>query len=224
MRRISLVIVASALILLALFTPAFGQGEGPDLSPVEGKFKVVFRNCLGTEVFADLKGEGLDFWEDRIEPNTADRTECPYRVVVVRPAINEKAPPQKYRGTVTTQQHGDTYTATYEAQSEPAGVAVIWFYRPGTADVTHVAGQGIPTPTLSGTAVITSTVAPTTTAAAPPAAGPSAPLPVSGDEESPSGGYKISPAEVAWALVLVGGLLVLVSRLVLYHDSSGKRT
>jgi hypothetical protein len=220
MRRISLIIVVSAIILPGLFVPAFGQeSEGPDLSPVEGQFKVVFRNCLGTEVHADLKGEGLDFWEDRIEPNTGDLPECPYRVVVVRPAINEKAPPQKYRGTASTQQHGETYTATYGVQSEPGGVVVISFYKLGAVDINHVVGQGIPTPAGTTTAVITSTVTPTTTVPAQPAAAPTAPLPVSGDEESPASSYRITPAEVAWALVLVGGLLVLVSRLILKHEN-----
>jgi hypothetical protein len=221
MKRIALIIVVGAIILLGLVTPASGQeGKPPDLSPVEGNFKVVFRNCLATEVHVDLKGEGLDFWEDRIEPNSGTMPECPYRVVVVRPAINEKAPWEKYRGTMATQQHGETYTVTYEAQAEPQGVVIISFYVPGAVDINHVAGQGIPTPTPAETttAAITTTVAPVTTTVQPVTA-PTAPLPVSGDEESPASGYKITPGEVAWALVLLGGLLVLVSRLVLKHNN-----
>jgi hypothetical protein len=226
MRRISLVIVVVAIILLGLVTLAFGQeGEQPDdLSPVEGKFKVVFRNCLGTEVHVDLKADGLDFWEDRIEPNTPDTLECPQRITTVRPAKDAESPWREYGGTMATQQHGEAFSVTYGVQAEPEGVVVISFYTPKAVDINRVSGQGIPTPTPTlippetPIAPITSTMAP---AAAPaqPAAAPTAPLPVSGDEESPVGSYKVTPADVAWVLVLVGGLLVLVSRLVLKHKS-----
>lgn len=217
MRRVSLIGVIGAIILLALVAiPVAGQTPTPlpvipDLTPVEGKFKVIFRNCLGSEIRVDLKGEGLDFFADKIENHSADRQDCPYRVTVVRPAINEKAPVEDYRGTATTQQHGDTYSVTYETKPEPNGVVVISFYKPGAVDINYVAGHGVPTPTSAITATVTS--------AAQPTAGMTPQLPVSGMEGPPFGGYRISTGEMLWALVLIGGLLLLVSRLALKHKS-----
>jgi hypothetical protein len=201
-------ILVGVLVVISLAIPAFAQGEGPDLSPVAGKFKMVFQNCLGVSVFADAKAEGLDFWSETLPAHSADSPVCPYSVAVVRPSLSLLGTPQKYRGTMSVVTEGKSHSVPYELNSSPGGVVVVSFYTPDSVDVRYVTAES------AAAAQPTATQAPT---AAPTPSQPTATATASGEALPPTGGLAI-PALSLGTLILVSGLVVLASRRMLRHE------
>jgi hypothetical protein len=144
MKKLALT-MAVALILVSLVVPVLAQGEGLDLSPVPGKFKIVFRNCLRVAVRADVKG--LDFWEGEI-PGWVDVPECPSRVAVVRTTSQGG---DRYSGTMGATFNGETFTLGYDFDSAPGGVTVVSFLNEHTVEVKPVDTSTLPptTPTTT---------------------------------------------------------------------------
>jgi hypothetical protein len=153
------VLITAVLILAGLAIPALAQGEGLDLSPVAGKFKIVFRNCLRVSVKADVKG--IDFWEGEI-PGWVDVPECPYRVALVNTSFQGG---DRYRGTMGTTFNAESFSLNYEFDSAPGGVTIVSFLNEHTVEV-----KPVDTSKLSPATPGPPTEEPTATTSAQPAA------------------------------------------------------